>query len=290
VVLTIGEVSALTGIKPGRIRHYEARGLVRLDHRESGYRQFGPPEVLRLLQIDLLRSLGMGLEQIRRSLADDPRQLRQALERQASALRAERDRLHDLLAIVEAALSDVERDPDQVVARLAAAQRQSLGVFGRLERPLSPVAERTIARLLGPEWELPVPALFGQMVLPGAVTVLLERLAELPGTPRLFARLRSLARAVIALDSRSEAEALGRRWVAGELARKPDANIDAAFRDAAHSLGGSAFNQGFVVWAESISPEAGHALAAIQEEARRHGALVVGAVLVRPDAAARPPA
>ncbi len=280
-MLTIGEVSALTGIKPGRIRHYEARGLVRLDHRESGYRLFGPPEVLRLLQIDLLRGLGMSLEQIRHSLAADPSELRRALDGHAAALRAERDRLQRLLALVETAVSDIEGDPDQVVARLAAAQRRSLGVFGRLQRPLSPAAESAVARLLGPEWELPVPVLFGQIVLPDAVTVLLERLAEVPAAKHLFARLRGLAKDVIALDSGAAAEALGRRWVAEELARAPDAEIEAAFLEAARRLDGSTFNHGFVVWAESISPHAGRALEVVQEEARRHGALVVGAVLVR---------
>ncbi|HUY61019.1 MAG TPA: MerR family transcriptional regulator, partial [Candidatus Dormibacteraeota bacterium] len=59
--LTIGDVAALTGITPGRIRHYEARGLVSLAHAPSGYRFFRAADVLRLLHIDLLRSLGFGL-------------------------------------------------------------------------------------------------------------------------------------------------------------------------------------------------------------------------------------
>ena len=83
-MLSIGEVAALTGIKPGRIRHYEVKGLVMPAYGQSGYRCFGETEVLRLLYIDLLRSSGMGLEAIRRSVLAAPGDLRVALDRHAA--------------------------------------------------------------------------------------------------------------------------------------------------------------------------------------------------------------
>ena len=45
--LFIGDVTALTGITAGRIRHYETIGLIAPDHLESGYRTFRPADVRR---------------------------------------------------------------------------------------------------------------------------------------------------------------------------------------------------------------------------------------------------
>jgi DNA-binding transcriptional MerR regulator len=38
--LLIGDVTALTGIASGRIRHYEKIGLLRAEHLSNGYRIF----------------------------------------------------------------------------------------------------------------------------------------------------------------------------------------------------------------------------------------------------------
>jgi len=196
--LHIGDVSALTGILPGRIRHYEAQGLIIPGYLESGYRTFSVDDVLRLLHIDLLRSLGMGLRDIRASVGGDSVGLRDVLERHRDALIAQRRRVDLLMAAVDQALAEPDADPQEIVGRLATAHRESLGAFGRLERPLSIEAAETYRQLLD-GWHLPVPGLFGQMLLPEPVTELLERLAITPGHEAMFDRLRGLAERVVAV-------------------------------------------------------------------------------------------
>ena len=65
--LKINEVEALVGITRKNIRFYEAEGLLApRRNSENGYRDYGEAEVSVLLQIKLLRKLGVPLEEIRR--------------------------------------------------------------------------------------------------------------------------------------------------------------------------------------------------------------------------------
>ena len=65
--MKINEVEALVGITRKNIRFYEAEGLLApRRNSEHGYRDYGEAEVSVLLQIKLLRKLGVPLEEIRR--------------------------------------------------------------------------------------------------------------------------------------------------------------------------------------------------------------------------------
>ena len=65
--MKINEVEALVGITRKNIRFYEAEGLLApRRNSENGYRDYGEAEVSVLLQIKLLRKLGVPLEEIRR--------------------------------------------------------------------------------------------------------------------------------------------------------------------------------------------------------------------------------
>ena len=110
-LLKIGEAATLTGVSAGRIRHYQTQGLVRPSRSLSGYRYFNADDLVRILQIDLLRSLGMGLTDIRASLPGKAHgeSLRETLAIHRDTLRAERDRLDRLLAAVETALTSEDR-------------------------------------------------------------------------------------------------------------------------------------------------------------------------------------
>ncbi|HVA21113.1 MAG TPA: MerR family transcriptional regulator [Candidatus Micrarchaeia archaeon] len=290
--LNIGQVAALTGITPGRIRHYEARGLVRLDHAASGYRHFSAADVLRLLHIDLLRSLGMGLDEIRRSLSGGSQDLRAALLRHRETLGGERDRIDRLLRAVDTALAEPEAPAERIVARVASAHRESLGIFGRLAQPLSDQASAAFGRLLGEDWGLPVPALFGQMVLPAAITDLLERLALVPEHPLLFQRMRGLAARILALVAEdappAAADRLGSEWVQSQIDAPLPEPVATLFRSAcARAQAVDVLNRGFELWAESISPLAAQVLRTTRREAGRRGLVVLGMVVVsrRPAAA-----
>ena len=65
--MKINEVEALVGITRKNIRFYESEGLLTpRRNSENGYRDYGDAEVQVLLQIKLLRKLGVPLEEIRR--------------------------------------------------------------------------------------------------------------------------------------------------------------------------------------------------------------------------------
>lgn len=277
--LFIGDVARLTGISPGRIRHYESLGLLAPHHLASGYRTFGPDDVLLLLRIDLLRSLGMGLAEIRTSLHSEPDSLRDALQTHRALLAAEHSRIERLLGAVDAALGG-SSDPEALVARLATTQRDSLGLLGRLSRPLSARATARYVDVFA-RWQLPVAPMFGQMVLPDPVTDFLEELSTVKGFEPFFGRLYQLAGDVFALGSAGDVVPLARQWVAHEIARPVSDPVARVLRRHVPRLASlTAIRQGFLMWAESVSPVAQGFLLAVEKEAVRRGAAVVGVLVV----------
>jgi DNA-binding transcriptional MerR regulator len=299
--LLIGDVTALTGISAGRIRHYESLGLLAPAHLESGYRTFSPEDVLLLLRIDLLRSLGMSLNEIRDAVGDEPGNLRQALEQHRAVLDAERRRIEHLLAAVDRALAGTGggsaaesngrvadgtkaalEDEQALMARLATTHRDSLGLLGRLTRPLSPEATAVFARVLGP-WDLPVPPLFGQMVLPEPISDLLERLAAAADLKDLFARLYQLAQQVMALphDDEGAAERLAATWVTEQLTTPLPPAVTKVLAETVPSLADlPVVRHGFLAWAESLSPVAGKFMIEVETLAAQHNAHVLGVIVV----------
>ncbi|MGN6334483.1 MerR family transcriptional regulator, partial [Mycobacterium sp.] len=95
--LLIGDVTALTGIASGRIRHYEKIGLLRAQHLSNGYRVFGVEQVLDLLRIDLMRSLGVGINDIARLMEGGRSTLAGLLDEHRTLLMRQRERLDQLI-------------------------------------------------------------------------------------------------------------------------------------------------------------------------------------------------
>ncbi len=111
--MKINEVEALVGITRKNIRFYESEGLLSpRRNSENGYRDYGEAEVQTLLQIKLLRKLGVSLEEIRKmqggvhtvgdgmrrhlvTLERDRENLEQAI-RLCAGLTERQERLHDL--------------------------------------------------------------------------------------------------------------------------------------------------------------------------------------------------
>lgn len=291
--IKIGEAAALTGVSAGRIRHYQRLRLLAPLQSPSGYRYFSADQLLRLLQIDMLRSLGMGLEEIRSILpASGGRgSLRVALERHRDTLRQEIARLNALLRAVEAALAAPEASAESVAAYLASAQstpRESLGIFGRLTTPLSEEAAQMWQAILGSGWDLPVPPILGRMLLPPRVSQVLERLARADGNEQLFGRVRQLAFQILQLEGsgaagRAAARRLATTWVSSFRSDPLPPPVLEALQATVPAIPElDVLNQGFQLWAESISPAAGLVLRTVQSEGRRHGQLVLGVLLVDP--------
>lgn len=72
-MLKIGEFSALTGISINMLRHYDKIGLIRPEKVDnlSGYRYYSKKQIIRANRVQVLKSLGFGLEEILKILNDD---------------------------------------------------------------------------------------------------------------------------------------------------------------------------------------------------------------------------
>lgn len=255
----IGDVTALTGIASGRIRHYEKIGLLRAEHLSNGYRVFDVEQVLDLLRIDLMRSLGVSINDIARLLDGGGTTLAGLLDEHRALLVRQRDRLDQLIAAIDAANAGADaRDVDEhMLRRLATTHRDSIGVMGRLSEPLSAPVAAMYADLFD-EWRLPVPPLFGQMLLPAAASRLLDELANSDGRDVLFGRLRKLAGDVIALGENTSAAAeLARTWIDEQVRDPLPDQVVTALRAVQPMLENDpVMVQGFRAWARTINPAA----------------------------------
>lgn len=285
--LLIGDVTALTGIASGRIRHYEKIGLLRAEHLSNGYRVFDGEQVLDLLRIDLLRSLGVSINDIQRLVDGGQTTLGDLLDEHRRLLVRQRERLDQLIEAIDAAVgvlgagTDGVGVGDHILRRLATTHRDSIGVIGRLSVPLSAPVAAKYADLFD-EWELPVPALFGQMLLPPAASTLLAQLAETPGHLVLFDRLRKLAADVIALGgSQQSASDLAQSWIDQQVADPLPDDVVVALRAVQPFLEREpVIVAGFRTWAASINPAAVHFLDQIAVQAARRGLEAVSVIVL----------
>lgn len=97
--LKINEVEALVGITRKNIRFYEAEGLLTpRRNSENGYRDYGEAEVSVLLQIKLLRKLGVPLEEIRR-MQSGAHTVGDGMRRHLVSLERDRDNLEQAIRL-----------------------------------------------------------------------------------------------------------------------------------------------------------------------------------------------
>lgn len=280
--LLIGDVTALTGIASGRIRHYEKIGLLHAQHLSNGYRVFDVEQVLDLLRIDLMRSLGVGINDIARLIEGGHSTLAGLLDEHRALLVQQRERIDQLIRAIDVATERGDADLNEdILHRLATTHRDSIGVIGRLSAPLPAPVAAMYADLFD-EWDLPVPALFGQMVLPTAASTLLSQLAETPGHEVLFARLRSLAADVVALGEHdAAAPELARRWIDQQLADPLPDEVVGVLRGVQPLLERDpVIVQGFRTWAGSISPAAADFVDEIAQQTARRGLEAVSVIVL----------
>ncbi|WP_406814735.1 MerR family transcriptional regulator [Mycobacterium sp. M23085] len=280
--LLIGDVTALTGIASGRIRHYEKIGLLHAQHLPNGYRTFDVEQVLDLLRIDLMRSLGVGINDIQRLIEGGHSTLAGLLDQHRALLIQQRERLDQLIRAIDAATECGDADLNEAILhRLATTHRDSIGVIGRLSAPLPAPVAAMYAGLFD-EWDLPVPALFGQMVLPTAASTLLSELAETRGHQVLFDRLRDLAADVIALgDDDAAAGQLARGWIDQQLADPLPDDVVGVLRGVQPLLERDpVIVQGFRAWAGSISPAAARFIEEIARQTARRGVEAVSVIVL----------
>ncbi len=131
----IGEVARRTGLSVRTLRHYDALGLLRPTGRsQAAYRLYSPADLIRLLHIQSLKSLGLSLAEIGRAL-DDPMYDAQSVLRQHIALLERRvlqeqallDRLRTLQGVAEVGWREVA-EVIQLTERVEKRVRQFMQV------------------------------------------------------------------------------------------------------------------------------------------------------------------
>jgi DNA-binding transcriptional MerR regulator len=126
--LRIGQMARLAGVTPRALRFYENQGLLAPPARgQSGYRLYGPQDLVRVIRIRRLRELGMSLEQVR-AVVDAPEgaeRLAEALEALVEDLRQRALALQEASRRAQEALADLSESGDGEAWRqlLAAAER-----------------------------------------------------------------------------------------------------------------------------------------------------------------------
>jgi MerR family transcriptional regulator, thiopeptide resistance regulator len=118
--VTIGQAAAFAGVTVKTVRHYHRLGLLDEPRRDgSGYRRYGPADLLRLVQVRTLAAAGVPLAEIGALLDADPDRfaaalvdVEQRLDDRIDELIARRDMLRRL------ATGDRALLPDNVLAKL----------------------------------------------------------------------------------------------------------------------------------------------------------------------------
>ena len=70
--LTIGELSARSGVAASALRFYEDRGLIQSERNSAGHRRYARPTIRRVAFIVFAQKVGLTLEEIRTELAQLP--------------------------------------------------------------------------------------------------------------------------------------------------------------------------------------------------------------------------
>ena len=100
--LTIGELSARSGVAPSALRFYEKRGLIRADRTDGNQRRFPRRTLRRIALIRAGRVAGIPLERIRQALDSLPTErppTRRDWERLSKAWRAD---IEERISLLEA--------------------------------------------------------------------------------------------------------------------------------------------------------------------------------------------
>lgn len=105
----VGELARLSGVSVRTLHHYHAIGLLAPKSiGENGYRVYGREELLRLQQILFHREIGLPLAEIATVLSAPGFDQLAALRRHTTALRAETERLRQLLGTVDRTIAELE--------------------------------------------------------------------------------------------------------------------------------------------------------------------------------------
>ncbi len=167
----VGELARATGVTVRALHHYDELGLlVPCERTQSGYRLYGPPDLVRLYRIVALRRLGLRLEEISVLLQGDGLSLEEVLARQLVAVErqlTDTRRLRDRLTAIRDALEQQgEPSIDQLIDTMEAMtmheKHYSPDQLQRLERRREQLGTEAIEGVQR-EWEEIFAALRAEM-------------------------------------------------------------------------------------------------------------------------------
>src|SRR5215510_10894078 len=102
----ISDVAELAGVSRRALRHYDEIGLLKPSFRSAtGYRLYTDADLLRLQQILIGRSLGLALEDIRKSIDDPSSDRKTLLLRQRAELLERAEATAKMIQSIDAAIS-----------------------------------------------------------------------------------------------------------------------------------------------------------------------------------------
>ncbi len=116
-ILTVKDVSELTGVSVRTLHHYDEIGLLKTDRSRAGYRLYTDADLLRLQQILIGRSLGLALEDVRRTLDDPKFDAAQALRRQRELLLGRVSETHRMIASIDATLKHLNEKDEPMTGK-----------------------------------------------------------------------------------------------------------------------------------------------------------------------------
>ena len=205
--LKINEVEALVGITRKNIRFYESEGLVApRRNSENGYRDYGEAEVRTLLQIKLLRKLGVSLEEIR-NMQSGAHTVGDGMRRHLVSLERDRDNLDQAIRLCAGLTDRQERlgdlDAGSILKEMEAMEQSGATFQNKQKRDVriryvAPVAITVVMLLLmggiaglilwltalsaeeaPPAFILAVLALVPLVISGGVVLALVQRIREI---------------------------------------------------------------------------------------------------------------
>lgn len=115
--LTVKDVSELTGVSVRTLHYYDEIGLLAPDRSGAGYRLYTDGDLIRLQQILIGRSLGLALEDIRRSLDDPKFDAPAALRRQRDLLLTRVTDTHRMIASIDATLKHLNEKDETMTSK-----------------------------------------------------------------------------------------------------------------------------------------------------------------------------
>ena len=116
--MRISQLAKLAGVTPRTVRYYESLGLLEASEREgTGFRYYTQDELARLQKINLLKTLGLSLDEIgqvipllfeepqkltgKKMLLDFLKQHLQTIDRQVDSLIQHRDELRERIELIQ---------------------------------------------------------------------------------------------------------------------------------------------------------------------------------------------